>query len=103
VDCGAISKEVFNTLANPAKYGMNMSWNCDSCQASALRLEERMNALEGRFQDVEARVVRSEGTMQETVKRMDSVETRQARVEQSLEQERERSRSRSREIRKKVL
>jgi hypothetical protein len=87
VDCGGISKEVFSILANPTKYGMNVSWNCDSCQASAARLEERMNALEGRFQEVENRVVRSEGIVQDTVKRMDEVETRQDKVEQAIEQE----------------
>jgi hypothetical protein len=40
IECGAISKDVFNILA---KYGMNVSWNCDSCQVSMARLEERMN------------------------------------------------------------
>jgi hypothetical protein len=30
VECGGISKEVFNILANPNKYGMGVSWNCDS-------------------------------------------------------------------------
>jgi hypothetical protein len=53
VECGGISKEVFNILTNPGKFGMNVSWNCDSCQASAVRLEGRMNALEGRFKEVE--------------------------------------------------
>jgi hypothetical protein len=84
VECGGISKDVFNILANPAKYGMNVSWNCDSCQASAARLEERMNALEGRFQKVENRVVRSEG-VQEATKRVDNVEARQSKLEQEME------------------
>jgi hypothetical protein len=47
---GGISKELFHILANPAKYGSGVSWNCDCCMASAARLEKRMNALENRFQ-----------------------------------------------------
>jgi hypothetical protein len=106
-ECGNISKELFSFLANPAKYGANVSWNCDSCQASAKRLEDRMNALEGRFQEVESRVVRSEGVIQDTVKRMDGVEVRQAKIETAMEQERERIRKeraeemRERDIRRK--
>jgi hypothetical protein len=107
VDCGAISKEVFNILANPAKFGMNVSWNCDSCQASAARLEERMNALEGRFMEVENRVVRSEAVVQEATKRVENVEVRQANLEREMERERERMRRerademRERDIRRK--
>jgi hypothetical protein len=104
VECGAISKEVFNILANPTKYGMNVSWNCDSCQASAARLEERMNALEGRFLEVENRVVRSEAVVQEATKRVESVETRQTRLEQEMEKERERARKeRTNEMRERDL
>jgi hypothetical protein len=107
VECGAISKEVFSILANPSKYGMNISWNCDSCQASAATLEERMNALEGRFMEVENRVVRSEAVVQENTRRVETVEARQTRVEQEMERERERVRKerademREREIRRK--
>jgi hypothetical protein len=107
VDCGSISKEVFSILANPSKYGMNISWNCDSCQASAARLEERMNALEGRFMEVENRVVRSEAVVQENTRRVETVEARQTRLEQEMERERERVRRerademREREIRRK--
>jgi hypothetical protein len=107
VECGGISKEVFNILANPSKYGMGVSWNCDSCQASAKRLEERMNALEGRFVEVENRVIRNEGIVQEATKRVESVEVRQTKLENMMEQERERMRReraeemREREIRKR--
>jgi hypothetical protein len=106
-ECGGISKELFGILANPAKYGAGMTWNCDCCMASAARLEARMNALEGRFQQVEHKVVMQEGTIQETVKRMDSIEVRQLNVEQIIEQERERMRKeraeemREREMRRK--
>jgi hypothetical protein len=92
VECGGISKEVFNILANPAKYGLGISWNCDSCQASAARLETRMNALEGRFVEVEARVIRNEGVVQEAKQKVESVEARQTKLEQAMEQERERMR-----------
>jgi hypothetical protein len=106
-ECGGISKEVFNILANPGKYGMGVSWNCDSCQASAARLEERMNALEGRFMEVENRVVRNEAVVQEATRKVDDVERRQTRLEQEMEKERERMRReraeemRERDIRRK--
>jgi hypothetical protein len=106
VECGGISKEVFSILANPTKY-RGICWNCDSCQASAVRLEVRMNALEGRFAEVENRVVRNEGIVQEATKRVENVETRQARLEQVMEQEREKMRKeraeemREREIRRR--
>jgi hypothetical protein len=86
-ECGAISKELFSVLANPAKYSAGATWNCDCCMASAARLEARMNALEGRFQQVEHKVVMQEGVIQETTKRMDSIEIRQTSVEQAIEQE----------------
>lgn len=91
LECGGISKEVFSILANPTKYG-GVSWTCDSCQASAARLEDRMNALEGRFQEVENRVARSEITVQEATRRVENVESRQTRLEQEMEKEREKIR-----------
>jgi hypothetical protein len=107
VECGNISKELFSILANPGKFGGNVSWCCDSCQASAARLENRMNALEGRVQEVENRVIRSEGVVQEATRRVDNVEKRQSKLEEMMEQERERMRKetadelRERDIRKK--
>jgi hypothetical protein len=93
-ECGNISKELLNILANPSKYGAGcVFWNCDSCQASAIRLDKRMNALEGRFQEVENRVVRSEGIVQEATKRVDNVEARQEKLERNMELEREKIRS----------
>jgi hypothetical protein len=103
LECGGISKEVFSILANPTKYG-GVSWTCDSCQASAARLEDRMNALEGRFQEVENRVIRSEAVVQEATKRVDAVETRQSKLEQELERERERvRRERAEEMRERDM
>jgi hypothetical protein len=107
-ECGGLSKELLNILANPAKYGAGcVIWNCDSCQASAARLDKRMNALEVKFSEVESRVTRSEGIVQDATRRVDNVETRQSKLEQNMEQEREKIRSemaeemREREIRKK--
>jgi hypothetical protein len=102
VECGGISKEVFNILANPQKYGLGVSWTCDSCQASAARLDARMSALEGRFTEVEDRVIRSEAIVQEATRRVEHVEVRQTRVEQALEQERDRvRRERAEEMRER--
>jgi hypothetical protein len=91
-ECGNISKELFNILANPGKYGAGISWSCDSCQASSARLDERIVALENRFQEVENRVIRSEGVVQDAVRKVDNVETRQSNLEQAMEQEREKIR-----------
>jgi hypothetical protein len=107
VECGGISKEVFNILANPTKYGVGINWNCDSCQASAARLDARINALEGRFTEVEGRVIRSEAVVMEANRRVENVEARQSKLEQTVEQERERARReraeemRERDIRKR--
>jgi septal ring factor EnvC (AmiA/AmiB activator) len=76
---GAVQHTV---LANPTKYG-GVSWSCDRCQASAARLDERMNALEGRFLEVENRVIRSEGVVQEATRKVDNVEARQTKLEQA--------------------
>jgi hypothetical protein len=93
-ECGNISKELLNILANPSKYGAGcVTWNCDSCQASALRLDQRINALEGRVQEVENRVVRSEEIVQDATRRVDNVEARQEKLEKNMEQEREKIRS----------
>jgi hypothetical protein len=70
VECAGISKDLFSILANPGKYGGCVSWCCDSCQASAARLESRMNALEGRVQEAENRIIRSEGIVQEATRRV---------------------------------
>jgi hypothetical protein len=66
-----------------------------------------MNALEGRFTEVEDRVTRSEAIVQEASRRVEHVEVRQTRLEQALEQERDRVRReraedmREREIRRR--
>lgn len=105
--CQKISKELYTILANPGRFGGAVTWNCDSCAASALRLDKRMTALESRFQEVEDRVVRNEVAVMEVDKRMDKVEKRQDNVEEMMNNERERLRKerveemRERELRKK--
>ena len=105
--CQNISKEFYNILKNPTRFGGQVCWNCDSCLASATRLEAKMNLLETRFSEVEERMVRSEGIVQGVERRMDQVEKRQDNVEEKAAMERERLRkerveeTREREIRKK--
>jgi hypothetical protein len=66
-----------------------------------------MNALEGRFQEVESRMVRTEGACQEATKRVADVESRQSTLEKRMQEERERMRKermeemRERDIRRK--
>jgi len=105
--CQGISKELVAILKNPGKFGGSVCWNCDSCQASAVRLEARMTALEKSHREVEERMLRTEGTVQQAVQRVDKVETRQDKVEDMLAKERERARvervveMRERDLRKK--
>ena len=105
--CQKISKELYAILGNPGRFGGAVTWNCDSCVASALRLDKRMTALESRFQEVEDWVVRNEVAVLEVDKRMDKVEQRQDKVEEMMNNERERLRKerveemRERKLRKK--
>ena len=107
-DCQKISKELFSILANPAKHGGgNVCWNCDSCKAGSARLEARMVAMEVNFKEVENRVIRNEGLVQENNKRVDTVEKKQGQLEERMEKQQETYRKemieemREREIRKR--
>ena len=88
IKCQKITKEVYNVLKNPTKFG-GICWNCESCLASATRLQAKMEALEARFHEVEGRVVRNEGAVLDMGKRVDKVEKRQERVEDIVAKERE--------------
>ena len=104
VKCQQISKELYAILRNPGRFGGAVTWNCDSCVASALRLDKRMTALETRFQEVEDRVVRNEVAVLGVDKRMDGLEKRQDRVEEQMNNERERlRRERAEEMREREL
>ena len=106
-DCQNISKDLYAHLKNTGKHGGQVNWQCDSCVAGTARLEARVAALEAWNNEIEARVVRNEGSVQEAVKHVDKVEARQDKVEKALENERERIRvervveMREREQRKK--
>ena len=105
--CQSISKELFAILRNPGKFGGVVVWNCDSCAASALRLEKRMVAIETKFEEVEGRIEKNEMNVMEVERRVDTVEKRQDKVEDMLARERERARkerieeTRERDVRKK--
>ena len=90
--CQNISKELYNILKNPMRFGGQVYWNCDSCLASAVRLEAKMTLLETRVNEVEERVARSEGVVQAVEKRVETVEKRQDQVEGKVDKERERLR-----------
>ena len=90
--CQNISKELYNILKNPMRFGGQVYWNCDSCLASAVRLEAKMTLLETRVNEVEERVARSEGVVQAFEKRVEKVEKRQDQVEGKVDKERERLR-----------
>ena len=105
--CQNISKELFAILSNPGRFGGVVTWNCDSCAASALRLEKRMVAIETKFNEVEGRMDKNEKNVMEVEKRVDTVEKRQDKVEDMLAKERERARkerieeTRERDVRRK--
>jgi len=82
--------ELYNILANPEKYGTcGMSWSCSSCQASAAKVLEVVNAYEKRITEVESRVSTGEGRMNEFGKEMDkikgSLRDRDDKIEQKLD------------------
>ena len=113
VTCGStttvksISKELYAILRNPGRFGGMVTWNCDSCAASALRLEKRMVAIESKFSEVEGRMEKNEMSVMAVEKRVDTVEKRQDKVEDMIAKERERARverieeMRERDVRKK--
>jgi len=107
VKCQNISKELCAILSNPTKHGGCIYWFCDSCKASAQRLEAKMNAVEKTCQEVEIRMTRNEGITQEVSRRVETIEKRQDKVQELLEREREKMRKerveemRERELRKK--
>ena len=76
-DCQNISKDLYAHLKNTGKHGGQVNWMCDSCVAGAGRMEARVAALESWNKQLEARVVRNEGSVQDAVKRVDRVEDRQ--------------------------
>jgi hypothetical protein len=74
-DCEQMSAELFNILANPERYGgSGILWNCQSCMASAARLEKLVRNLEGSVKMVEERV---RGTEEE----VRGLETRMGKLE----------------------
>jgi len=82
--------ELYNILANPEKYGTcGMSWSCSSCQASAAKVLEVVNAYEKRITDVETRVTTGEGKMKELGKEMekmkDGLKERDDKIDQKLD------------------
>ena len=113
VTCGStttvksISKELYAILRNPGRFGGMVTWNCDSCAASALRLEKRMVTIESKFSEVEGRMEKNEMSVMAVEKRVDTVEKRQDKVEDMIAKERERARverieeMRERDVRKK--
>ena len=100
--CQNISKELMTILSNPGRFGGSITWSCDSCTASAARLELKMTALENRFQEVENRMTRTEGTVQGNSKRMEEMEQRQTRMEEYMRREKDRQRTeRNEELRER--
>ena len=94
-------------MGREGEFGGVVTWNCDSCAASALRLEKRMVAIETKFNEVEGRMDKNEKNVMEVEKRVDTVEKRQDKVEDMLAKERERARkerieeTRERDVRRK--
>ena len=104
VKCQQIPKELYAILRNPAKFGRNISWNCDSCLASGERLEAKMKRLEGRVVEVENKSLRTDVAVADLTSKVDSVERKQGKMEDTLEKERERiRRERAEELREQQV
>ena len=108
VKCYNIPKELYNFLKAPNKYP-GVCWRCDSCNASAAMLDNKINELQNQVKEVVARVVQAEGSVLDVNRRVDTVEKRQDKVENLLEEERDRARrerieeTRERDLRKRNI
>ena len=106
VKCYNIPKELYNFLKAPNKYP-GVCWRCDSCNASAAMLDNKITKLQSQVKEVAEKVVRAEGAVQDVTRRVNTVEERQDKVEDLLDKERERVRrerideTRERDLRKK--
>jgi len=90
VDCEGMPPELYNILANPEKYGTcGMSWSCSSCQASAAKVLEVVNAYEKRITEVESRVTSGEGKMNDMGKELEkmkgTLKDRDDKIDQKLD------------------
>ena len=74
VDCENISTELFNILSHPEKYGGCVTWNCDSCTASNVKLEQYVKGCIDRVKNVEDRLGGTESNVRDLGVRMERVE-----------------------------
>ena len=79
-----ISDELFSILEDRERY-QAVSWSCDSCLASAGRLEDSVLALEGRIKAVESATVKTTETVRDLDRRVERVETANEKVEDKIQ------------------
>ena len=75
VDCEQISTEMYKIICDPEKFGATgFLWNCQSCMASAVRLEKLVRNLEGSLKEVTDRVTGTESAIGSMNKRVEKLE-----------------------------
>ena len=87
VECNAsvwVLPEVYSILCDPERFGTNITWSCDNCQASTAILETTVKAYVERVKAVEARVDKTDGAMKELDRRVEKVEVDSSKAEDKI-------------------
>ena len=74
VDCEGITNELYQVLAHPEKFGGNVTWTCDSCQASAAQIDQVVKAYIERIKDVEKRVSNTESGLKDLDRKVEKMD-----------------------------
>ena len=74
VECEGIPAELYNVLAHPEKFGGSVTWNCDSCVASAAKMEQFVKAYTERIKGLEDRVAGTENCVKDLDKKVEKID-----------------------------
>ena len=87
VECNSsiwVPQEVYTILCDPERFGTNLTWSCDNCQASTAILETTVKAYVERVKIIEARADKTEGAMKELDRRVEKVEVESSKTEDKM-------------------
>ena len=82
VECEQISADMYRMICDPEKFGVTgFLWNCQSCMASAIRLEKLVRNMEGSLQEVNDKVTGAVSAIKEMDVRVHKLETGAKNIE----------------------